>query len=87
MRTHKRSMIRRHCLAVALTTGMISAAHAFPGTPALPSAEISAMARAALGNGRTCGPYTLDHYCPPPTPTPGFVLPGYPSVARLMLAL
>ena len=93
MQVHKRPTFRRHCLAVALATGLIGAAHAFPGTPApvAPSAHVSTLVRAWLGNGMDCGPYVLSVHCratPTPSPVPRFLPPvRKPSVGRVVLAL
>ena len=93
MQIHKRPTFRRHCLAVALATGLIGAAHAFPGAPApvAPSAQVGALVRTMLGNGMACGPYVLDHRCratPTPSPVPRFLPPARkPSVGGLLLAL
>ena len=92
MQIHKRPAFRRQCLAVALATGLIGAAHAFPGTPApaAPSAQASALVRTMLG-GMECGPYVLSYHCratPTPSLVPRFLPPARkPSVGGLLLAL
>ena len=89
MQIHKQPTFRRHCLAVALATGLIGAAHAFPGTPAPPSAQVGALIHAALGPGMDCGPYVLSYHCRATPPVMPRLTPPTrrPSVGRLLQAL